>query len=232
MDKDVFGIALTDYHTGKSDAPLLLHNSYGEPEEMPVDVFFRVSDDFSELEHIALALCDGTILDIGAGAGSHALYLQEKAMDVAALEVSRSACEIMRERGVQHIIHSDIYTFHGKRFDTLLLLMNGIGLAGSLDGLPKLLDTCKGLLNKGGQLLFDSSDISYLYQDPNVPKPSAYKGDVQFQYEYRNQWGVPFGWLYIDQETLINIGQQLGWVVQILYEDEYDQYLARMELRG
>lgn len=232
MDKDVFGRALADYQAGKTDVPLLLHNSYGEAEEMPVDVFFRTPDDFTELEVIALSLCDGKTLDVGAGAGSHALYLQEKGMDVATLEISPLACGIMRQRGVARVIHADIFGFAGERFDTLLLLMNGIGLAGDLDSLAGFLERCKGLLNEGGQLLFDSSDIAYLYEDPDVPKPAAYRGEVSFQYEYRNERGAPFPWLYVDQDTLIDLGQRLGWVVQILYEDEYDQYLARMEVRG
>lgn len=231
MAKDVFGQALADYHAGKTDTPLLLHNSYGEPEEMPVDVFFRAPEDFTELEHIALSLCDGKTLDIGAGAGSHALYLQTQGIDTSALEISAEACAIMRTRGVSDVIHANIVDYAGKQFDTLLLLMNGIGLAGSLAALPTLLKHCESLLNEGGQLLFDSSDIAYLYHESDVPVPAAYRGEIQFQYEYGGERGNPFSWLYIDQDTLIRIGQELGWVVQILYEDEYDQYLARMERR-
>ncbi len=231
MIKDVFGQALADYHAGNTDTALILHNSYGPPEEMPVDVFFRAPEDFTELEHIALALCDGKTLDIGAGVGSHALHLQTQGIATSALEISAQACAIMRARGVSDVIHADIFDYTSDRYDTLLLLMNGIGLAGSLAGLPGLLQHCEGLLNEGGQLLFDSSDIAYLYGDSDIPTPATYHGEIQFQYEYHNEPGAPFSWLYIDQNTLIRIGQQLGWVVQILYEDEYDQYLARMERR-
>src|SRR5690606_41708223 len=67
-----------------------LHSSYGDIEEMPIEVFYRDKEDFPELEFIALSLCDGKVLDVGAGVGSHVLYLQEKNFDVTALEVSRS----------------------------------------------------------------------------------------------------------------------------------------------
>lgn len=232
MDKDVFGRALIDYQAGKTSIPLLLHNSYGQPEDMPTEVFFRTPDDFSELEHIALVLCDGHTLDIGAGAGSHALYLQNKGMNVTALEISPNACQTMHMRGIENIINADIYAHTGVQYDTLLMLMNGIGIAGQLAQLPKLLEKCKSLLKPGGQLLFDSSDISYLYEDPAVVKPVDYHGEVRFQYEYLGNLGQPFDWLYVDQQALIELAQPLGWVVQILYEDEYDQYLARMEVKG
>lgn len=230
MDNDIFGNALLDYYCEqRAVAPLILHNNYGEDEEMPVDIFFREADDFPELEFIALALTDGKVLDVGAGAGSHCLYLQKTGVDVTALEISPIACQLMAKRGVKKIINQDIFRYEQEKFDTLLFLMNGIGLAGSIQGLKQLLDHCKKLLNKGGQLLFDSSDISYLYEG-SLDKPIGYHGEIQFQYEYKNQQGPLFGWLYIDQKALIKIARSNGWIVQILYEDENDQYLVRLSL--
>lgn len=230
--EQVFGRALWDFYKNENPETLFLHNNYGSVEEMPVEIFFRGPDDFPELEHLALAFTDGKILDIGAGAGSHALYLQEQGKEVYALESCKAACEIMRDRGVQNVIHADIFEFGGEKYDTLLLMMNGIGLAGSLENVVRLLEHAKTLLNPGGQLLFDSSDISYLYKDGTVKKPKThYFGEVGFQYEYKNQKGTPFPWVYIDQDTLGALGKADGWAVQILFEDGEDQYLARMEQR-
>jgi len=229
--KDVYGEALSDYFRQKMVEPLLLYTNGGDVEPMPVDLFFRGEEDFPEQEMIALALCDGKTLDIGAGAGSHALYLQRQGMDVTALELSAKACEVMRARGVKRIINENIFSYQGERFDTLLFLMNGIGLVETIGGFKKLLDHAKALLNPRGQLLFDSSDIAYFYED-GKEWPSHYHGEIDFQYEYKGQKGKPFGWLYIDQAELIRIGQQAGWVVQILDEDNHYQYLARMELKA
>ncbi|SEL07936.1 Methyltransferase domain-containing protein [Parapedobacter koreensis] len=228
MANDVLGNALIDYFHGKRSKKLLLHTSYTDSEEMPVDVFFRGPDDFPELEDIAMALCDGHVLDVGAGAGSHALHLQAQGATVTALEHSRLACTLMRERGVRDVIHDDFFRHQGHKYDTLLFMMNGIGIAGSIEGLKKLLRHSQSLLNKGGQLLFDSSDIAYLYADGTVDKPTGYYGEIRYQYGYKGIWGKPFNWLFIDQQTLIQLAHAEGWVVQILYEDETDQYLARM----
>jgi hypothetical protein len=135
----------------------------------------------------------------------------------------------MQQRGVQNIICADFYKFNGQKYDTLLFLMNGIGIAEDIEGFRNLLMHSKQLLTEKGQLLFDSSDISYLYKDYNIKKPDHYYGEIQYQYEYKGKKGNLFKWLYLDQNLLIKISHDLGWVVQILYEDENDQYLVRME---
>lgn len=229
--KDIYGAALMDYYTKADPSPLILYtNESAEKEIMPVDLFFRGKDEFPEQELIALALCDGKVLDIGAGVGSHSLYLQEAGFDVTALELSRPACEIMKKRGVKQVINENIFEYQTEKYDTLLFLMNGIGLVENIEGLQRLLEHAKTLLNPSGQLLFDSSDVDYYYSGQQE-KPNHYYGEITFQYEYKGQKGDPFGWLYIDQKELIKIGNQAGWVVQILDEDDHYQYLARMELK-
>lgn len=230
---DVYGEALQDFQrNGSLTAPLLLHSTYGDIEEMPVEVFFRGEEDFPELELIALCLCDGKVLDVGAGVGTHSLYLQDQGFDVTALEISERACALMQERGVHQILQQDFFLLKGEKYDTLLLLMNGIGLVETLDGFRRFLQFARTLLSERGQLLFDSSDISYLYEEYRIPLPEYYFGEIGYQYEYKEKKGRPFKWLYLDQETLIKIAHEENWVVQILYEDDNDQYLARMEPRN
>jgi SAM-dependent methyltransferase len=226
---DVFGKVLKDfYHTGENEK-LWLHNNYGKPEDMPVDVFFRPGEDMPELEHHALSFCSGKILDIGAGAGSHALLLQSAGHDVTALEICESACEIMLDRGVKKIINRDLFDFEKEQFDTLLLLMNGIGLCGDINGLRKFLSHSKKLLKPGGQLIFDSSDISYLYTEHNMP-PENYYGEISYQYEYQSVKGDLFKWLYVDYNTLSAMAENMGWNSELLYDDDMDQYLARLTI--
>lgn len=230
--RDVYGEALAEYFEKQElSTPLYLHSTYGDIEEMPIEVFFRDPEEFPELEFIALSLCDGKVLDVGAGVGAHALYLQEKDFDVTALEISATACTIMQQRGVQKIVQENFYNLKDAQYDTLLFLMNGIGLAGTVDGFRQLLAHSKTLLTDRGQLLFDSSDISYLYDEYRILRPSYYFGEIGFQYEFKGIKGEPFKWLYLDQDILIKIAHEEGWVVQILFEDENDQYLVRMEPR-
>lgn len=227
---DVFGKALKDfYQTGKADK-LILHNSYAEAEEMPVDYFFRDDEDMPELELSALHLCKGKILDVGAGVGSHALFLQAFNVDVTATDISKTAVDIMKKRGVKHAIVGDILNFKSEeKYDTILMLMNGIGLTGSLPIFEKFIREAKSLLNADGQILFDSSDISYLYED--LPRPTdKYFGEVSYQYEYKGQKGAWFDWIYIDKATIVKIAEANGWQAEILLEDGEDQFLVRLSL--
>ena len=232
MHRDVYGEALQEFHVNNElSSPLLLHSTYGDIEEMPIEVFYRTEDDLPELEFIALSLCDGKVLDVGAGVGSHVLYLQERNFEVTALEISETACNIMQQRGVSKVIQDDFFNLKEGKFDTLLFLMNGIGLAQTLDGFKNLLRHAKTLISDRGQLIFDSSDISYLYDEYRIQRPDYYFGEIGYQYEFKGIKGEPFKWLYLDQETLIKIAHEENWVVQVLFEDDNDQYLVRMEPR-
>jgi len=223
---DVFGKALKDFYNNGEAEILWLHNSYDEPEEMPVDFFFRDDEDMPVLELQALQMCRGSVLDIGAGVGSHALVLQAFNVDVTAIDVSEAAVDIMKDRGVKKALLQDIFTFQ-EQFDTILMLMNGIGLTGTLPGFKDFLIKLKTLLNPGGQVLFDTSDIAYLYED--LPKPqNQYYGEVSYQYEYKGEKGNWFNWLYIDPKSIETIAFETGWLSEIIFDDDEDQYLVKL----
>lgn len=228
--KDVLGEALSDYYHQSSPAKLWINNKYGPKEEMPVNVYFRKAEDMPELEWIALQQCRGKILDIGAGAGSHALVLQQMGLDITALDSSPKAAAIMKLRGVKKIMRQDFFTLEARSFDTLLLMMNGIGLAGSLNGLRHFLVQARKLMRPGAQLVFDSSDIAYMYEG-NMPEMEDYYGEILYQYEYKQQRSDWFKWLFIDKNTLIEIAGSAGWSTEILFEDGYDQYLVKCQSR-
>lgn len=228
---DVFGEALKDQFLKPPAETLWVHNSYDEPEEMPVDLYFRNENEMPELELKALELCKGKVLDVGAGVGSHALILQKRGFDVTGMDISASAVTIMQQRGLKQAIEGNILTYKipagQKKYDTMLFMMNGIGLTGSIPGLKAFLKQAKSLINKDGQLVFDSSDLSYLYLEIPFPE-SGYFGEINFRYEYKSIKGNWFKWIYVDQKTLIEIAKATGWLAEIIFEDDSDQYLARL----
>jgi SAM-dependent methyltransferase len=224
--KDVLGQAISDYYHHASPARLWINNKYGPKEEMPVEVYFRNADDMPELEWVALQQCRGKILDIGAGAGSHALVLQRMGLDITALEISPKSAAVMRLRGVQKIIQGNFFELEGAAFDTLLLMMNGIGLAATLTGLRDFLAHARKLMRPGAQLIFDSSDVAYMY-DGKIPEMKEYYGEILYQYEYKKQRSDWFKWLFIGKNKLSEIAASEGWSTEILFEDANDQYLVR-----
>lgn len=224
---DIFGQALFDHYKHNGKHKLWINNKYGPKEEMPVDVYFRDEAEMPDLELVALEKCRGSVLDIGAGAGSHALMLQDKGIDVTALDISPMAVAIMQQRGVKKAFARDIFEFGHQQYDILLLLMNGIGLCGTLDGLRRFLRHAKTLLKPGGCLLFDSSDVAYLY-DGQPLQNGDYYGEIHYQYIYKGKKTDWFKWLYVDDETLKRIALEEEWISEVLYTDDMDQYLVKL----
>lgn len=228
--KDILGQAIHDHYHQQQEHQLWINNQYGPREEMPVEAYFREEDDMPDIEWLALNECRGDILDIGAGAGAHVLILQERGFDVTALDISNMASTVMKARGVHKVITTNIFEYQDQQYDTLLLLMNGIGLTGTLLQLKIFLKHTKQLLKPGGQLLFDSSDIAYLYEG-KLPENGPYYGEIQYQYQYNQQKTDWFPWLYIDEQTLTKIAEEMGYNMEVLLEDEFKQYLVRLTVK-
>ena len=226
---DLPGIAIKEHYYSKSQSKLYIHDLFGPKVEMPVDIYFRQEEDFPLLERLALQQCEGSILDIGAGAGAHTLFLQERGENVTALEISSHSADVMRSRGIANIKNEDFFSAHLPQYNTLLLLMNGIGICGTVDRIPLFLQKAKSILKSDGKIVFDSSDVKYMYED--IPMPNHYYGEVSYQYAYKRMKTEWFKWLYIDAKTMNKIAEENGWKMEVLFEDENDQYLAILTRR-
>lgn len=223
---DLWGKSLLDYHQGIRQVPLVLHTSFGSPETVPLDIFFRDKTQLSDLEVYALDLCRGNILDIGAGAGCHSSILQESGHFLTALEISPGACQVMRQRGVRRVVEGSIFDFKEKKYQTALMMMNGLGIAGTLNRLAELLNCVYSRLTSNGQILADSSDVKYIFLDQRTSETSYY-GELEYSYEYGGERAPTFPWLFVDMDRLKCEALKVGLQVQILFEEE-DQYLVRI----
>jgi len=237
---DLLGQALLDYQHGHHAAALTVQCSAADDEPLPAAYFFRTLLAMPELERQALDECRGRVLDLGAGAGCHALELQSRGFtEVKAIDQSAGAVQVMQARGVQEVAQRDIMAPRppGERpYDTILMLMNGLGLAGTLEGLDKFLAHARTLLAPDGQILATSSDISYLYEDEEgalvLDLNGPYYGEVEYTFQYKKQTGEPFPWLFIDAALLEDAARQAGYEVDFIDTDENGQYLVRLTLVG
>lgn len=225
-EHDPLGTAILAVHLGKKVNPIRVKNRYGTDEEMDPYYLFRSFQEMPELEQRALQEVNGDVLDIGAGAGSHSLYLLKKGLNCAALEYSAKACEVMKMRGVQQVYNQNVWDHRGK-YDSLLLMMNGIGLVGDIPGLRKFLAFADGLLNPGGSIIFDSCDVSYVYKHSPVPE-GRYYGEIEFKMQFEEVVGPWFKWLFVDPVLMEHEAQKAGWKFELLEEDNSFQYLAKL----
>ncbi|MBO0329055.1 class I SAM-dependent methyltransferase [[Muricauda] lutisoli] len=233
---DVFGMALRDYQNGAYTEDIKTYSSLDEEDVIPIPYLFRTFDEMPKIEQKALQLANGKVLDVGAGAGGHALYLQKKGLEVTALDNSEGAITVCKQRGLKSTVLSNIMDYSGEKYDTLLLLMNGIGLAGKLNNLSHFLQHLASLLRPNGQILLDSSDIIYMFEQDEdggywIPNNEAYYGEVAFTMEYKGKKSKPFNWVYIDFNTLQNACESNGFNCELVISGEHYDYLAKLTLK-
>lgn len=229
--KDLFGKALRNYHQAPGKQSLLTWTSLTDEDPVPLAYFFRMFEQMPALEQKALQLTFGEVLDIGCGSGSHSLYLQDtKGLDVTGIDLSKGASEVAKDRGVKQIISQSIFDYTDQKFDTLLLLMNGLGIAQTFQGVIPMLNHLKTLLKKDGQILMDSSDLIYLFpeeEQADWQMSEPYYGQVEYGIGFQNET-EEFPWLYLDYDCLLQAASLCGFHCEMIMQGPNYDYLARL----
>ncbi len=234
-DKDIFGKAISAFYHHKDDTPIHVHSPDFDDDVIPVPYLFRSFSEMPPLEQKALQLCSGHVLDVGCGAGSHGLYLQnEKKLKVTGIDTSEGAIGIARLRGLKDVRKINFFDLHNEKYDTLLMLMNGSGIIGKLANLDTFFSQARNLLSPGGKILLDSSDLSFLFDRDEdggiwVNPEDGYYGEIQFQLSYKNEKGTWFNWLYIDFNSLELAAQKNNFTCKLIKKGEHYDYLAELK---
>lgn len=231
--KDLFGKAILDYQTNTSPENIITSTSISEEDEMEVAYLFRSFAEMPTLEQKALQLTKGRTLEVGCGAGSHGLYLQnERNIDVHSIDISENAIAACTLRGLKKTEVIDVLNIENEKYDTILLLMNGTGIFETLERTSIYVQKLKSLLNPNGQILIDSSDIIYMFDEDEdggkwIPSETYY-GELTFTLQYKNETEAPFPWLYMDYNTLQNAAIANGLQCQLVLEGDHFDYLAQL----
>jgi SAM-dependent methyltransferase len=229
---DPIGVAILDYAATKKPNDIIVGSDICEDDIIPIEVLFRKYDEMPELEQVAIEKSKGKVLDVGAGTGVHSLELKDRGNEVFPIDVSEGAVTYMKKAGLNPR-KIDFFDLKNERYDTILMMMNGIGIAGKLSNLEHTLQHAKSLLNDGGKILCDSSDIKYLYEDEDgslwVDLNSEYYGNFRFQMKYKQEKGPWFDWLYVDFENLFTAANNVGLKAKRIFEGD-DHYLAEITI--
>jgi SAM-dependent methyltransferase len=234
-EKDIFGKAISAYYHHKDTTEIEVHSPDFDDDVIPVPYLFRNYSEMPPLEKKALQLSTGKVLDVGCGAGSHSLYLQqEKKLAVTAIDTSVGAIEIAQKRGLKDARVIDFFSLKNEKYDTILLLMNGSGIIGKLKNLDNFFGKTRELLAPGGKVLLDSSDLSYLFEKDEdggiwVEPEAPYYGELQFKVSYKGESSAYFNWLYIDFETLKFAAESNKFSCKSIKKGEHFDYLAELK---
>ncbi|HLP54239.1 MAG TPA: class I SAM-dependent methyltransferase [Fluviicola sp.] len=229
---DPIGVAIQEYASKRKPDDIIVTSDICDDDIIPLEVLFRKYDEMPEIEQTALNRASGKVLDVGAGAGIHALHLQDQGMDVTCIDISQGAVDYLKANGLK-AQRINFFSLKDQQFDTILMLMNGIGIAGKLSNLETTLKHAKSLLRPGGKILCDSSDIRYLYEDEDgalwIDLNTEYYGNFRFQMKYKKEKGPWFDWLYVDFDSLFQAAKNVGLKAQRVVEID-DHYLAEITL--
>lgn len=231
--RDILGQLAFDYFNDLNPEDIVVHSDLCDPDILPLDILFRTEDQLFPVEKVALPLCEGSILDVGSGTGSLMQILKSKGKKIQGIDTSQGLIDYQIEKGLESI-KVDFFDFESvEKFDTILMMMNGIGIVGTLSELPNFFKKLDEILAEEGKALIDSSDIAYMYENEDgsisINLNQSYYGEMKYQMQYKENFGEWFDWLYIDFETLSNLAKQYGFQAKIVFEDENDHYLAELK---
>ena len=231
---DPMGAAIYDFHRNGSADVLKVYSSDFDDDEIPVSDLFREYEDMPYIERVALDQTAGRVLDVGAGSGCHSLALAKAGKESVAIDISPLSVEVMRERGVDARLVNLYDESFAEKFDTVLMLMNGTGIIGTLENMETFFTRIRQLLNPGGCVLIDSSDLRYLFEEEDgslmIDLADDYYGLVDYQMQYKDVLGEPFDWLYVDFDTLAYYAEENGFMAEMVANGEHYDYLARLTL--
>jgi SAM-dependent methyltransferase len=231
---DPIGAAINEYASRKKPDDIIVSSDICDDDIIPIEVLFRTFEEMPEIEQEALSRAKGKILDVGAAAGVHAKHLVDQGFDVDCIDISPGSVDFLKKEGLK-AERINFFSLENKQYDTILMLMNGIGIAGKLSNLETTLLQAKKLLKPGGKLICDSCDIKYLYEDEDgsiwEDLNSEYYGNFRFQMKYKKEKGPWFDWLYVDFDNLFLAAKNVG-LKAIRVTEIDDNYLAELTLES
>lgn len=225
--------ALVDHYRTDRPRRVAASRADGLSFEIETEEYFTLEGQLEELDALALDRCRGRVLDVGAGAGRHALALQSRGLDVVAIDVSPLCVALCAERGVRNARRFDVMKLDTEGalglFDTLFFGMQTIGVAGGTETLRKLLGRLEACMSPGAELVVDSSELRDPWEGDAADR-SASRGEIVLSTRYRGWRGEDFPWLYLSENDLRAIAESAGFEMETLGRVEGGEFLAALRL--
>lgn len=215
--KDVFGKAIIDaFHDKK--VTINVRRDDGHVDQENGSYYFTDFDQFPTIEKDSMNLVQGLTLDVGCGAGRHALHLQTKGLTVIALDISPQTIRVAHQRGVRNPIRAAApwLPFRNETFETALLMFNNFGICGGYQETVTYLTELNRILKQGGRILASSlhptmtDNESHLKYHEMNRKRGLPAGLVTIRVEYDGEIGNWFKLLLASPEEMKTLSAKAG----------------------
>lgn len=235
-DKDAYGkTLLAQFHGNKPTAEIIErddnHIDFGSEPGM----YFTGYADWSPVERQAISLAKGKVLDIGCGAGRHALYLQEKGFDVTGIDNSPGAIEVCRLRGLRkaEVVSVEKTGELAERdFDTIIMFGNNFGLFGSPENAKKILEDFTRITAPGARIIagtlnpYKTDDPAHLEYHELNRRRNRLPGQARIRIRYDRAVGDWFDYLFVSPEEMREIFTDTDWQIEKFIAPEQLHYFA------
>ncbi len=173
--------------------------------------YFRKPEEFSVLEKQLIGMAEGRILDIGCATGYYIPELMKKG-ETTGIDVCELNIKIAHENGLNNCFFADVFEYNpDKKFDTITLIENNIGMGGSVEKTDELFKKIISLLNENGKILAIVREIYDRDYTVNELQPV-----------WKEQTGPVFKWILFNINYLTKMARNNGLNMQVIMRDGPD----------
>lgn len=221
-DADAFGTALREYHEG-GESYEIVERDDGYIDANPIELYFTGYGDWNKRIHEALEYVEGRVLDVGCGAGRHALYLQEEGYDVVGIDLSPGALEVADNRGLEateQLAVTDLNAYDGEPFDTVLMFGNNFGLTGTRERAPAVLEAIASSTSGEAIILAESMDPratdepAHLAYHERNEEQGRLPGALRLRVRYKKSTTDWYDYLLVSEGEMEALVEGTNWRVE------------------
>lgn len=238
--QDAYGRILYDYLNGEQNVEIVeREDGYIDTSRMGPLTYFAEYHVWNNHQQLAIEYVTGRVLDIGCGAGRHALYLQEKGHEVLATDNSPLAIQVCKQRGIKNVKVVPITQLNTKlgTFNTIIMLGHNFGLFANYKRAKWLLKRFAGMTTEDAKIIAETMD-PYRTENPTHLAYHQYNrergrmsGQLRIRIRYKRYATPWFDYLFVSKSELEDILAGTGWTVERYIDSDKPTYVAILKKR-
>ena len=237
-ERDAFGQELWAYYFKGQDICEIIErddgyfSSYQSPK-----IYFSEYPDWPIIEQKAMDFVKGRVLDIGCGAGRHALYLQQKGFSVVGVDSSPLAVKVCKLRGLKKVkvVSLEDLTFKPNTFGTILMLGGNFGLMGNPKKARRLFKKLRRVTTKNAIIIAETRDpyntdnpLHLEYHRLNRTR-GRLSGETRIRVRFEKTATKWIEYLMVSKEEMEQLINGTGWKISRFIDSKNAGYAAIIE---